>query len=57
MRFTKFILAIQIELIWGKIHILRKRHSPSEKTESKIRQYKVTADRLGIAYEVLSGLR
>lgn len=40
MRFTKFILAIQIELIWGKIHILRKRHSPSEKTESKIRDRK-----------------
>lgn len=57
MRFTKFILAIQIELIWGKIHILRKRHSLSEEEKRKILQYKATADRLGIAYEVLSGLR
>lgn len=57
MRFTKFIIAAQIELIWGKIHILRKRHSLSEEEKRKILQYKATADRLGVAYEVLSGLR
>lgn len=57
MRFIKFLIAVQIELIWWKIHFLRRKQHLSNTVESKIQKYRAAADHLGIAYEILSDLR
>lgn len=57
MFFTKIIIAAQIEFIWCRIRFLRKKRILSEKAKAKIDNYKANADRLGLAYEILAGLR